>query len=220
MREPFQIIKETEDWIAVTKSAGLVVEKSPFYPSLEEYLLDYLSQKKKNPYIGVVHRLDRFVSGVIIFAKKKSILKKLNASFQFKKVSKSYKAVLENKPPVEKGTLTHWLQKDQLNKKAIVHPKRHAEGKQSILKYEFLEEVEKGFLVEIKLVTGRFHQIRVQFGDIGCPIVGDEKYGAKTPFQENGIALHSFRLEFPDPTSGERVEVISEVSGFETFSKM
>jgi len=210
MRAPFQIIKETEDWIAVNKPTGLVVEKSPFYPSLEKYLFDYLLQKKKKPFVGVVHRLDRFVSGVIIFAKKKSILKKLNASFQFKKVSKSYKAILENKPPSEKGTLTHWLEKDQKNKRTIVHSKRHPKGRQSILKYQFEKEVENGFLIEIKLVTGRFHQIRAQFGNIGCPIVGDEKYGSKTSYQENGIALHSFRLEFPDPTSGERVEVTSD----------
>ena len=216
MGEPFKIIKETEDWIVVSKPAGLVVEKSPFYPSLEQYLFEYLSQKKKKPFVGVVHRLDRFVSGVIIFAKKKSILKKLNASFQFKKVSKSYKAILENKPPFEKGTLTNWLEKDQKNKKAIVHPNQNSKGKQSILKYQFLEELGGGFLVEIKLVTGRFHQIRAQFGAIDCPIVGDEKYGAKTDFKKEGIALHSFRLEFPEPTTGELIEVLDDSKFSET----
>ena len=195
MTLPFQIIEETEDWIAVVKPCGLVVEKSPYYPSLEEHLLNYISQKKKKPFVGVVHRLDRLVGGVILFAKKKSVLKQLNESFQNRKVKKFYKAILENKPPKEKGTLTHWIEKDQKNKRAIAHPKNHQNGKQSILKYTLEKELEKGYLIDIQLVTGRFHQIRAQFSTIGCPIIGDEKYGSKITYQENGIALFSYKLE-------------------------
>lgn len=191
---PFQIVEETDDWIAVVKPAGLLVEKSPYFPSVEGHLLEYFSQKKKKPFVGVVHRLDRLVGGIILFAKKKSILKILNEAFQNRKVKKFYKAILENKPPEPKGMLTHWIEKDRKNKCAIPHPKNHKSGKQSILKYNLEETLAKGYVVDIQLITGRFHQIRAQFSATNCPIIGDKKYGAKTAFAENAIGLFSYRL--------------------------
>ena len=212
MKLPFQIVEETDDWIAVVKPAGLLVERSPYFPSVEEYLIEYFSQKKKKPFVGVVHRLDRLVGGILLFAKKKSTLKILNEAFQNRKVKKFYKAILENNPPSPKGILTHWIEKDRKNKRAIPHPKHHEQGKQSILKYNVEQTDEKGTLVNIQLVTGRFHQIRAQFSANSCPIIGDEKYGAKTAFAENAIGLFSYRLIIESQTINLEVELPSSFS--------
>lgn len=200
-----KVLSETENWLIVSKPSGLIVERSERFNSLEEQVFSYLKQQKKKPFVGVVHRLDRPTSGAIIFAKKKSVLKKLNELISYRKIIKNYSAILESEPPQQKGTLTHWLEKSNIQKKAIVHSKPGEKYKQAILKYESAGECELGFLVKIKLSTGRYHQIRAQFSAIGCPVVGDEKYGSNKLFEPNSICLHSRELIFTDPFSGKKI---------------
>ncbi len=205
------IIEETDYWIIINKPAGLIVERHPQFRSLEQMVFEYFKKVKKKPFVGVVHRLDRPVSGAIIFAKKKSSLKKLNEMIRFREIKKTYLALVENKPLKEKGTLTHWLEKDKKNKRAVLHPTRTEKGKQAILKYELKKEHKNGFLLKINLTTGRYHQIRAQLAELGCPIIGDEKYGSAASFAENTIGLHAWRLEFECPFSERKIEVEAEV---------
>lgn len=202
-----EVLAETENWIAVSKPAGLIVEKSDRFDSLEDWVFEYLKKEKKKPFVGIVHRLDRVTSGAILFAKKKSALKKLNELIRFRKIYKSYAAIVENAPLKPEGTLTHWLEKNNFQKKAIVSTNRSEKAKQAILKYKLKNENTCGFLLKIKLTTGRFHQIRAQFSEIGCPIVGDEKYGSSKEFYPNSICLHSKELSFVDPFSNKMVEI-------------
>ncbi len=200
------IIKETPKWIAVNKPAGLIVERSPFESiTVESLLWNYLGKKVKKPYVGVIHRLDRVTSGVLLFAKKKQTLKAINAQFQHRKIRKVYLALLEKRPPQDRGDLKHYLVKDQQNKKAIIHDHEVANSQSCTLRYRFLKSTDQGFLVEVLPFTGRFHQIRAQMAAIGCPIVGDEKYGASTFFGGKAIGLHAWKLTFFDPQDQQPV---------------
>lgn len=205
------IIEETDHWIIVNKPAGLIVEQHPQFLSLEQMVFEHFTKVKKKPFVGVVHRLDRPVSGAILFAKKKSSLKKLNEMIRFREIKKTYLALVENKPPKEKGTLTHWLEKDTKNRRALLHSKSTKKGKQAILRYELKEERVDGFLLKINLTTGRYHQIRAQLAEMNCPIIGDKTYGSSTAFAENSIGLHAWRLEFECPFYERKIEAEAEV---------
>lgn len=205
------ILKETAHWIAINKPAGLISERSRYEsPTVEDLVWQHLLAQQKKPFLGVVHRLDRVTSGVLIFAKKKSTLKALNAQFRERKVQKTYLALVKNKPPKVQATLVHWLEKNQANKRAIIHEKRHTKAQEVRLRYRILETADKGFLLEIQPKTGKFHQIRAQLSAIGCPIVGDEKYSAITEYNERKIALHAWKLRFQHPQTGELEEIVAE----------
>ncbi|KAA3622079.1 MAG: RNA pseudouridine synthase [Bacteroidetes bacterium] len=198
-----EIIFENSDYLVVNKPAGLITEVNPFEsPTVESLVFDYLSGEKKKPFVGVVHRLDRVTSGVMVFAKKKSILKKLNILFQEKQVRKTYWAITERLPGPSSGTLGHYLFKDQKNKRAEIFPGKHKGAKPCKLEYKLLKESNGLFLLEIKPLTGRFHQIRAQLAFVGCPIIGDEKYGSTTEFPRLTIGLHARELSFSDLEKG------------------
>jgi 23S rRNA pseudouridine1911/1915/1917 synthase len=206
--EPF-ILLETAWYLVVNKPAGLNVERLPQgFPSVEEWVQQYqVQQGVKKPYTGIVHRLDRPVSGALIVAKKKQALKDLNEQFRERKVKKIYLALVEGKPGIEQQELVHWVEKDQKNKKAIAHSRQHREGFQSILRYEVVREYGPTTLLKVEPITGKFHQIRVQLAAMGCPIVGDAKYGAHTPYQTDGIALHAYQIHFTDPLNQRAIMV-------------
>ncbi len=201
--EDFQrwIIRETNHWLAINKPAGLIVEKSPFEaPTIEDLALAYLNHQHRNPFLGIVHRLDRVTTGVLLLAKKRSALRNFNEQFRLGKVQKVYWAMVTNAPPKRKGTLSHWLTKDQKNKKAIIKDGQTKESSQVVLDYQVIKETEEGIWLEIKPRTGKFHQIRAQLSFMGCPIVGDYKYQSNSPTEHvNKIALHAKQLLFYDP---------------------
>lgn len=204
------IIKETKHWLVINKQAGLIVEHNPYEtPTIETLVEDYLSQQYRNPYIGIVHRLDRVTSGVLIMAKKKSALRKLNEQFRERRVQKTYFAIVENEPPQKTATLKNWLEKDQKNKRAIIHGKQVKNSSDVELTYKIVEKLQSGYLLEIIPSTGKFHQIRAQLAAIGCPILGDEKYGAKQKYLEKSIALHARQLTFNDTSTNERITIIA-----------
>lgn len=209
------ILKETPQYVAINKPAGLIVEKNPYEsPTIEEMALEYLQSSKPNAYLGIIHRLDRVTSGVLILAKKKSALKAFNEQFSRRQVQKTYLALVENSPSKTKATLTHWLEKDFKNKRAIIHNNPSKNAVKCQLRYRLLEEHSKGYVFEIQPLTGKFHQIRAQLAAIGCPVVGDEKYGAdfNANFGKKKIGLHAHRLKFRDTISGqwESIEVGEE----------
>lgn len=212
MPPPLQIIKETTHWLLVNKTAGINVEQLWDYPSMEQEVKAYLQKKNaREPYLGIVHRLDRPVSGTLLFAKKKSTLKALNHQFATRTVRKVYWAICEGVPDQTTGVLEHYLLKDQKNKRAIAFKEERKGTTKAQLSYRLLGSAASGRLscLEIRPISGRFHQIRVQLAAMGWPIVGDEKYGSQEPDQPNTIALHARQLSFTDPTSEENCTGIS-----------
>ena len=205
-----EILAETPQYIVVVKPAGINVEKWEGFESVEQLIFDYLKTQKPHnePFVGVVHRLDRAVSGVLVLAKKKSILKLLNQQFAERLTEKKYQAIVENRPAKDKDTLKHFLFVNNKLKKAEVFLTEQKNTHECQLSYHFVKKVDNGFLLDIKLWTGKFHQIRAQLSSIGCPIVGDEKYGAKTIFKKDSIALHAVQLSFFDPLTNEKLTFI------------
>jgi len=212
-----QIIKETNQFIAVNKPSGLIVERNPFEPSVEDWVWEHLQKKQKKPYLGVIHRLDRVTSGVLLLAKKKGFLKNVNEQFRLRKIRKTYLAIVENKPPNKADTLIHFLEKKQKEKKALIFKKTQKGAQEVQLHYRILEEKEGQFLLEIHPKTGKFHQIRAQLAAIGCPIIGDEKYGGTAIGDGKKIALHAEKLTFLLPNSTDKL-TLKAVSPNELFS--
>lgn len=155
----------------------------------------------------VVHRLDQRVSGVVILAKSKEIAARLSADFQSNKIQKYYRAMVAALPPDEHGTLTHWLVKDSKQKKSKVVKEATAKSQRADLNYRVVGKSERYALLEIELLTGRFHQIRAQLAAIGCPLVGDLKYGFKRSTPDGSIYLQAFRLSFTHPNTRQKVHL-------------
>ena len=207
-----KIILETSHFLVINKPHGLIVEQNPWENSLESQVRNYLSKNSKNPFLGIVHRLDRVTSGALILAKKKSALIDLNEQFRQKKVQKTYLAIVENMPINEKDILKNWLKKDLKNKKAILFSKPQKDAYECSLSYQIIASNSIGHLLEIKPKTGKFHQIRAQLSAIGCPILGDEKYGSTLPFFKNSVALHASKLSFKNPQTGEIIQIKADLS--------
>lgn len=204
-----KILFEDNDILVIDKPAGLMVEKDRWdYPSVERQMEIYMAEQKKYPYAGIVHRIDRPVSGVLLLAKRKSVLKKLNDQFRDKQIQKKYFAIIDHKPEKTSDTLIHYLERDEQNKNAIVF-KRNAKGRVYCeLKYQVVQEKNKTYLLEIIPVTGKFHQIRAQLSFIGCAIIGDKQYRSKTAYKENAICLHAYSLEFKHPLNNEAMKIV------------
>lgn len=197
------VVLETDQFIVVDKPAGIQVEHFQGVESLEDMVRDYL----KKPFVGIVHRLDKPVSGLVILAKKKSALKKLNEQFRERKIEKGYFAVTNTSPVCGQGKLEHYLKRSVDNRSAVVTSQKDSKGVYCALEYQMIEEKDGLYLLEVKPLTGRFHQIRVQLAAVGCPIVGDVAYGGKEVDEMKGIGLRAFRLVFYDPESGQKIEV-------------
>jgi 23S rRNA pseudouridine1911/1915/1917 synthase len=170
---------------------------------VETQVLTHLLKSKKKPYIGIIHRLDRVTSGVLILAKKKSVLVAFNNLFSSRKIQKTYLAVVKNKPVKNKGNLVNFLIKNNKEKRADIVPSKSKDTLNCILSYEVIGKNDFGYLLEVRPKTGRFHQIRAQLANIGLPIIGDEKYGSDQKYIPLSICLHAWKLTFEVPGSKE-----------------
>ena len=211
-----KVLYEDNHLIAVAKEAGDIVQGDktgdvPLSDLVKAYLKDKY-QKPGNVYLGVVHRLDRPVSGIVLFAKTSKALPRLNKMFaEHKGVSKTYLAIVANRPPQQEGTLTHWLTRNEKQNTARAYDREVPGSKKAVLDYRVVAQSERYFLLEIELRTGRHHQIRCQLAKIGCPIKGDLKYGAPRSNPDGSISLHAWRLSLEHPVSHTHITIEAPV---------
>ena len=205
------IVYEDNHIIVVNKTASEIVQgdKTGDKP-LSERLKGYLKAKYNKPgnvFIGVTHRLDRPVSGLVVFAKTSKALSRLNAMFQTKEVKKTYWAIVTAAPPQEEGELVHYLVRNEKQNKSYAYDRERPESKRAILHYRLLAHSERYWLLEVDLQTGRHHQIRCQLAKMGCPIKGDLKYGAPRSNPDASICLHARQIRFIHPVSKELIDL-------------
>ena len=166
--------------------------------------------KPGNVFLGVVHRIDRPVSGVVIFAKTSKALTRLNEMIKAGQIHKTYWAVVKNKPPEESGHLLHYLKKNEEKNKSFAYDKEMAGSRKAELTYRLIGQSQNYFLLEVNLLTGRHHQIRTQLSKIGCPVKGDLKYGFDRSNPDGSIHLHARQIEFTHPVSKEEIRVVAD----------
>ncbi len=208
------IIYEDEVLLVCNKPAGLMVEPDRNnFPNLLQQVKNYLNETtaEKNSYVQHLHRLDRPVSGVVLFTKQKEYLKNLSEQFAERKVSKSYLALTKNAPEIKIATLDQWHRKEK--KKAVLVPEGTEYAEKIKLSYKVIPHFNY-FLWEIDLYTGKFHQIRVQLAGLGCPVLGDVLYASTEAYKTNAIALHAEKLIIKHPISGKQIEFIADATDF------
>ena len=198
-----QVLHEDNHVIVINKRPGDIVQgdKTGDTP-LSEVVKEYIKEKYNKPgnvYLGVVHRLDRPTSGIVVFARTSKALPRLNQLFKDRDAKKTYWALVKNMPPKEAGTLTHYLKRNPKQNKSYAHIKEVPESKKAVLDYKVIQKLDNYFLLEIDLHTGRHHQIRSQLSAIGCPIKGDLKYGFDRSNKDASISLHARKLSFDHP---------------------
>lgn len=202
---PFELLFEDNHLLAVNKAAGVLTQPTDIQTeSLETLLKSWLKEKYQKPgnvFLGIIHRLDRPVSGIVIFAKTSKALSRLNDAMRNREMRKTYLAIVEGKPPQEHGTLEHYLRHDEF--RAEICQKNSPEAKIARLHYKTLKSAAQTTLLEVILETGRYHQIRAQFAAIGCPVAGDAKYGSTLNIPGGAIALHHARMELIHPVTRE-----------------
>ena len=208
-----QVVYEDNHIIIVYKESGEIVQgdKTGDTP-LAETVKAYIKEKYAKPgavFLGVVHRLDRPVCGLVVFARTSKALSRLNDMFRKGEVHKTYWALVQNQPALPEGTLVHWLTRNEKQNKSYAYPREVPGSKKAILKYRLIGQSERYFLLEINLLTGRHHQIRCQLSAMGCPIKGDLKYGSKRSNADGSISLLSHRIDFIHPVSKEHIVVES-----------
>ena len=222
-----QVIYEDNHLIAVNKPAGILVQGDETEDTpLVDYVKDYIKFRYKKPgdvFLGVVHRLDRPVSGAVIFARTSKALIRMNELFKERKVEKRYWAITENRPFQEYGHLTHYILKDperNVSKALDQLSNRSKDAKKSDLDYELIGNLEARYLLLVKPITGRPHQIRVQLSKIGCPIVGDVKYGYSQANQDGSIYLHCRSMSFLHPVKQEPVTITADAPNERMWNQM
>lgn len=210
---PDHILFEDNDILVINKPCSLMVEPDRNgHPNLLQQVQKYVRKSlhpNKEVYAQHIHRLDRPVSGVVLFAKKKSMLRDLSEQFAQRTVKKYYKALTNNKPQEEKATLEHWLFKDTKIKKAIIHAQQQPDTDKVLLSYA-TTPYKNYTLWDIALHTGKYHQIRAQLSSAGAPILGDVLYGSDVEYAPNSIALHAYALEFTHPQTKQEMRIVAE----------
>ena len=210
-----EVIYEDNHLIIVNKAPGEIVQgdKTGDKP-LSEIVKEWIKEKYAKPgnvFCGVTHRLDRPVGGVVVFAKTSKALSRMNEMFREGKVDKTYWAITKNMPAIEEGRLEHWLVRNEKQNKSYAYAKEKPGAKKAVLEYKMIGRTDNYSLLEVRLLTGRHHQIRCQLAAMGCPIKGDLKYGAQRSNPDGSISLLSHRVEFVHPVSKERIDVTSPV---------
>ena len=208
-----EIVYEDNHLIIVYKHSGEIVQgdKTGDVP-LSEDVKCYLKEKYQKPgsvFLGVVHRLDRPVAGLVVFAKTSKALTRLNKMFRDGEVHKTYWAITKNLPPQPEGTLTHWLVRNEKQNKSYAYDHEVPHSKKAILKYRLIGQSDHYCLLEVNLMTGRHHQIRCQLAHMGCPIKGDLKYGTQRSNPDGSICLLAHHVEFVHPVSKQLISLDS-----------
>ena len=209
-----QILHEDNHIIVINKRVGDIVQgdKTGDKP-LSEVVKEYIKEKYNKPgevFLGVVHRLDRPTTGIVVFARTSKALERLNAMFSNRETQKTYWAVVKNKPPKIEDNLVHFLKRNEKNNTSKAYIKEIPESKKASLDYKIIKTLDNYFALEINLHTGRHHQIRAQLAAMGCPIKGDLKYGFDRSNPDGGIHLHARKLAFLHPVSKETIAIIAE----------
>ncbi len=222
------VLYEDNHIIIVNKTSSEIVQgdKTGDTP-LSEIVKQYLKEKYNKPgnvFLGVVHRLDRPVSGIVLFAKTSKALPRLNEMFRNSEVKKTYWAIVKNCPKEPEGELVHYLVRNEKQNKSYAYDKEVKDSKKAILDYKLIGHSQNYYLLEVNLKTGRHHQIRCQLAKMGCPIKGDLKYGFPRSNPDGSICLHSRKVSFIHPVSKELIELEASVpegnlwNGFEMIS--
>ena len=209
------ILYEDNHLIVVNKHAGDLVQSDPDgTEAIEDQIKAMIKIRDHKPgavYLGVVHRIDRPVSGAVVFAKTSKALTRLNEMIREQMIKKTYWAVTESRPNDEEGILHHWIVRNAKTNRSHAHLRPKSDGKEAILDYRVLGASTNYTLVEVDLKTGRHHQIRAQLSAVGCVIKGDLKYGAKRSNKDGSISLHSRRVEFAHPVGGKMLSITAPV---------
>ena len=206
-----KVLYEDNHLIIVNKQVGDIVQgdktgDEPLSDVVKAYIKDKYN-KPGNVFLGVVHRLDRPTSGIVAFARTSKALSRLNSLFRNKEVTKTYWAIVKNKPEDNEATLIHWLKKNPKNNKSSAYTSEIRDSKKAVLHYKVIKSLQNYHLLEVNLETGRHHQIRCQLAYIGSPIKGDLKYGFDRSNKDAGIHLHAWHITFIHPVSKESVSV-------------
>lgn len=201
------IVFKTKNYVIAQKPPGI---SSQVNLSEEKTLQNFLEIYLKHR-IHVINRIDRPVSGLVIYGNNKSAAAALTELLRNRKIQKYYLALVENKPKKDTDTLTHFLGRNAKNRKAIINTVATPRFKEATLKYELLHSFENYHLLKVQTITGRFHQIRAQLGKIGCPIKGDVKYGARRSNKDRSIHLLAYHLAFKDPFKGEPISLFAKI---------
>jgi 23S rRNA pseudouridine1911/1915/1917 synthase len=219
-----KVFFEDNHLIGINKESGTLVQPDNGGDlALEQLVKEYIKEKYQKPgevFLGVIHRIDRPVSGLVLMARTSKALERMNKAFKDREVQKTYLAIVRNRPAKEEGTLIHWLTRDQQKGITKAHNKEVNGSQRAELHYKLLSEVNGFYLLEIKPITGRTHQIRVQLSSMNCPIVGDNKYGYPRGNIDKSICLHSYKLAFTHPVTKEQMELVAEVPGDEFWQKV
>ena len=221
------VVYEDNHIIVVNKTASEIVQAdktgdTPLSETVKQYLKEKY-QKPGNVFLGVTHRLDRPVSGLVIFAKTSKALTRLNEMFRAGEVKKTYWAVVKNAPKESEGELVHFLVRNEKQNKSYAYDKEVPNSKKAVLDYRLIGRSENYYLLEVDLKTGRHQQIRCQLAKMGCPIKGDLKYGSPRSNPDGSICLHARRVRFVHPVSKELIELKAPLpegnlwKGFELF---
>lgn len=210
-----EVVYEDNHIIIVNKRSGEIVQgdktgDKPLSETVKAYIKEAY-HKPGNVFLGVVHRLDRPVSGLVVFARTSKALSRLNEMFRVGDVHKTYWAIVKDKPAVEEGTLTHWLVRNEKQNKSYAYDREVPRSKKAVLHYRLIGCTDRYSLLEIQLMTGRHHQIRCQLARMGCPIKGDLKYGAPRSNPDGSISLLARKVELVHPVSKEPVSVVAPV---------
>jgi len=204
-----QVIYEDNHLIIVSKRSGEIVQGDKTGDkTLGDAVKQYIKERYAKPgnvFLGVVHRLDRPVSGLVVFARTSKALSRLNDMFRDGKVHKTYWAITKNAPAVSEATLTNWLTRNEKQNKSYAYDHEVPGSKKAVLHYKVIGRSDNYTLIEVNLMTGRHHQIRCQLAGIGCPIKGDLKYGARRSNPDGSISLLAHSIEFTHPVSKEQI---------------
>jgi len=205
------VLYEDNHLIAVKKQSGDIIQSdSSGDRTLAEEVKAYIKRKYNKPgevFLGIIHRIDRPVNGVVVFARTSKALIRMNELFRLKKVQKTYWAVVEEKPPLEDGHLVNWMKKNQEKNRSRSYDNEVKESKKAELTYQLIGRSKNYYYLKINPLTGRHHQIRVQLSHIGCRIKGDVKYGAKRTNKDGSIHLLARSISFIHPIKKEKLEI-------------